>query len=369
MSKLKAAIISLCSDSSQWTAEAMRKYFDEVDELDIRKIDINIGGRDSEVFYEGDPIKEYDCIYAKGSFRYAQLLKTLTSILSDKCFMPISAEAFTIAHDKLLTQLELQKNKIPMPKTYISATITAARNVLNEMKYPIIMKFPHGTGGKGVMFADSYASASSLLDALSALRQPFIIQEFVDTGGTDIRAIVIGDHVIASMKRKASINEARANLHRGGTGESIVLSDAIKKLAVKVAKAIKADICGVDILIGAKGPVVLEANISPGLQISKITSIDIADKIAEYLFEKTSELKSRKKHSKAAEIMSSLDDKKDFEGKKKLITALDFRGSKILLPSVITRVSDFDADDTYEIEAECGKVVIKKLNLSKTSDN
>ena len=292
---LRAAIISLGSESSEMTGEAMKKYFSEVEELDIRKIDINISGRAAEILYEGKPIGEYDCVYVKGSFRYAQLLQTLTSILERKCYMPISADAFTIAHDKLLTHLELQKHNIPMPKTYVSSTVVAAKKILEKMKYPIMMKFPHGTGGKGVMFADSYASASSLLDALSALRQPFIIQEYVETGGTDIRAIVVGNRVVASMRRKASTLEARANFHVGGTGELVELDSLTKKIAVDVAKAIRAEICAVDILESARGALVIEANISPGLQlISATTKVNVADIISKFLYERTLELKSKK---------------------------------------------------------------------------
>ena len=367
--KLKAAIISLGSESSERTGEAMKKYFSEVDELDIRKIDINISGKDAEILYDGKPIGEYDCVYAKGSFRYAPLLKTLTSVLCRKCFMPISPEAFTIAHDKLLTHLELQKHNIPMPRTYVSSTVSAAKNILKKVNYPIMMKFPHGTGGKGVMFADSYASASSLLDALSALRQPFIIQEYVETGGTDIRVIVVGNKVVTSMERKASSMEARANWHAGGTGEPVELDTMTKKLAVAVAKAISAEICAVDMLQSVKGPLVIEANISPGLQlISKTTKIDVADKIAKYLYERTLELKSREKGLEAAKIMKGIDEKKSWEGKKKIITTLDFRGNMILLPEMVTKVSDFDAEDNYEIIAEPDKVIIKKVKIKKEGE-
>nr|MCK4930110.1 RimK family alpha-L-glutamate ligase [Nanoarchaeota archaeon] len=367
--KLKAAIISLGSESSRWTAEAMKKYFSEVDELDIRKIDINISGKHAEILYDGKPIDEYDCVYAKGSFRYAQLLKTLTSVLQKKCYMPISAEAFTIAHDKLLTHLELQKHNLPMPRTYVSSTVPAAKKILKGMNYPIMMKFPHGTGGKGVMFADSYASASSLLDALSALRQPFIIQEYVETGGTDIRAIVVGNKVVASMKRKAAAMEARANWHVGGIGEAIKLDTLTRKLAVDIAKAIRAEICAVDMLESAKGPLVIEVNISPGLQlISSTTKIDVADIIAKHFYERTLELKSKDKDIEAIKIMKGIEEHKTANGKTRLITNLDFRGNMILLPELITKASEFDVGDNYEIIAEPDKVVIKKLKIKKEGE-
>lgn len=362
---LRAAILSLGSESSEWTGEAMKKYFSEVDELDIRKIDINISGRAAEILYEGKPIKDYDCVYIKGSFRYAQLLQTLTSVLERKCFMPISADAFTTAHDKLLTHLELQKHNIPMPKTYVSSTIEAAKKILERIKYPIMMKFPHGTGGKGVMFADSYASASSLLDALSALRQPFIIQEYVETGGTDIRAVVVGNKVVASMRRKANPLEARANFHSGGTGEPVELDGVTKKLAVDVAKAIKAEVCAVDILESAKGPLVIEANISPGLQlISSTTNINVADLIAKFLYDRTLELRYQKHDLEATKMMKDIEEKK-MGGAKKIITNINFKGSIAVLPEIITRVSQLNPEDDYEITAEPGKVEIKKLKIDK----
>ena len=98
------------------------------------------------------------------------------------------------------------------------------------------------------MFADSISSASSLLDALGALNQPFIIQEYIDTSGTDIRALVVGDKVVAAMKRKAQTEEKRANIHAGGKGLPVQLSREITNLAIATAKALKAEICGVDIL-------------------------------------------------------------------------------------------------------------------------
>ena len=368
--KLKAAIISLGSESSEWTAKAMRKYFAEVDELDIRKIDINISGRSAEILYDGKQIGEYDCVYAKGSFRYAQLLKTLTSVLRKKCYVPISAEAFNIAHDKLLTHLELQKHNIPMPKTYVSATIPAAKKILERMNYPVMMKFPHGTGGKGVMFADSYASASSLLDALSALRQPFILQEYVETGGVDIRAIVVGTRVVAAMKRKASSMEARANFHAGGTGEAVELDTMTKKIAVNVAKAINAEICAVDMLESAKGPLVIEANISPGLQlVTQTTKIDVADKVAKHLYNRALGLKSKDNELEAAKIMKGIDEEKTTaNGKKKIITTLDFRGNLVLLPEMVTRAAEFDEEDNYEITAQPDQVTIKKLKIKKEEE-
>ena len=180
---MKAALISLGSVSSQWTLDAMKEVFDSVEALDIRKIEINIGAKkEARILYEGKPIGTYDCIYAKGSFRYASLLRAVTGFLQDTTYMPIRDNSFTLAHNKLLTHLVLAQADIPMPLTYLTPTMDAARKLLERVNYPIVMKFPEGTQGKGVMFADSYASASSMLDALQTLKQPFIIQEYIDPG-------------------------------------------------------------------------------------------------------------------------------------------------------------------------------------------
>ncbi len=361
---MKAALISLGSVSSKWTLQAMNNFFESVDDLDIRKIEINFASKNPTVLYDGKPMQAYDCIYAKGSFRYAQLLRSITTFYKEgKTFMPIKAEAFTIVHDKLLTQLELQKNGIPMPKTYLSSTPMAAKKILEKINYPIIMKFPQGTQGKGVMFADSFASASSMLDALTALKQPFLIQEYIETDETDTRAFVIGDKVVAGMKRKAINGEKRANIHVGATGESCELDAYTKKIAVQTARVLGADICAVDILESVKGPLVIEANLSPGLQgITKVTKVNIAEKIASYLARKTKEMMESQKVSGASDILKEIGVKEEGAAKK-IITNPDFRGNRILLPEIATQITKFDDKDHLEFEIEKGKINIKKIDI------
>src|SRR3989338_3165448 len=355
---MKAALISLGSKSSKMLLRALKKYFSSVDDIDVREIEVSLGGDTPEVLYKGKPLEKYECIYAKGSFRYGQLLRSITVALCKTTYMPISAAAFTVGHDKLLTQLDIQQHKIPMPKTYLSATTEAAKNILKKINYPIIMKFPSGTGGKGVMYAESFAAASSMLDALTALRQPFIIQEYVETGGVDMRAIVVGDKVVASMKRKADMGEKRSNIHAGGTGEAYTLDFHTKKIAVDAAKAIGADICAVDMLDTIKGPVVIEVNLSPGFQcITEATKIDVADKIAKYLYERTKESYEKGKKKGAKEILSEI----GIEEEKEIITNVDFRGGRMLLPEIITKITNFDDKKELSIKAKKGELVIKNL--------
>ncbi len=359
---MKAALISLGSKSSKWTLEEMERYFDTVDDINLKETEVNLGKGKLEVLYKNKLLPKYDCIYAKGSFRYAPLLQCLTAGLSETCYMPIKSETFTIGHNKLLTHLSLQQYKIPMPKTYVASSPIAARNILNKVNYPITFKFPHGTQGKGVMFAESYSSASSLMDALESLRQPFIIQEFVETGGVDIRAIVIGDKVVASMKRKAVLGEQRANIHTGAKGESCILDQETKKIAINTAKCIGAEICGVDILESIKGPQVIEANLSPGLQgITEVTGINVADKIAKYLYERTKQSCEKGKDKNTSKILEDLGISKIEKQHQQIVTNLDIRSNKILLPKVINDIAKFDEKDDAVIKINKGKIVIEKM--------
>ena len=361
---MRAAVVSLGSKSSKWVIEEMKKYFDVVDDINLKEIEISIG-QDDMVLYKGKKLEKYDCIYAKGSFRFAPVLRALTHDLGRNCYMPIGPEAFSVVHDKFLTHIILQQSKIPMPKTYLASTVQASRMLLDKINYPIIMKLLQGTQGKGVLFADSHAAASSILDTLSSLNQPFIIQEFIDTAGSDTRVIVCGEKVVGAMVRRAKANEQRSNIHSGGKGEAVKVSDEVKKLAVKTAKALRMDIGGIDILEGSKGPVVIEANLSPGLQgITDATKENIAAKLAQFLYEKTLEFKQNQDGGDSAEKLFgdmgiSIEDSED--GKvQNIISNLDFRGDKIILPEIVNKIAKFKEEDECVISLEKGKVSIEK---------
>jgi ribosomal protein S6--L-glutamate ligase len=355
---MKAAVISLGSVSSQWVAEALKKYFDEVEMVQLKEIEVSLG-KEAGVLYHGQPLQQFDCIYIKGSFRYANLLSSIATMLEKTTpYLPLRANSYTIVHNKLLTHLVLQQHNIPMPKTYVSSTIAAAKDLLKKIHYPIVMKFPEGTQGKGVMFADSESSAASMLDALGALKQPFIVQEFIETDGTDIRALVVGEKVVASMQRRASGQEKRANIHAGGTGESVQLSPEAMKIALRTAEALGADVCGVDILESPLGPLVIEANISPGLQgLQEVSTINVADQIAKHFHYKTESLLKKDKVKAASKVMKEIDN----GAMQEIITDLNFRGERILLPEIVTKIAKFDDRKEYSVKVKMGKVEIESI--------
>ncbi len=360
MHTITGAVISQGSTSSQWTYEAMKHYFSSVDMLDIKYIEIMLG-KTIKILYEGRPLKKYDGIYAKGSFRFAPLLQAITHALYPETYIPIIPSAFTYGHNKLLTQMELQKHHVPMPATYLTATTESAKNLLGNLNYPIIMKFPEGTHGKGVLIADSFASASSMLDALQTLKQPFIIQEYIDTGGKDLRVFVVGKKVAACMERIAQPGEERANIHAGATAVAKYIDPHTTKIAVDAAQAIGADICAVDMLETAQGSLVLEVNLSPGLQgITAATNINLADKIAQYLAERTLECKQKREGTSEDILQDSELKTSKIQEANEVITTLTIRGERILLPSLATTLSGFDDKKEVSLRIRKGEVVIQR---------
>lgn len=358
---MRLAIISLGGTSSELIGKEAKDFFDHVDLLDIRKIEIATGSKELEVLYEKKPLKEYDCVYIRGSFNYSLLQRSLAFILQSKnVYVPFQPDTFTIAHDKFLTIIALQKAGVKVPKTYLAATMKAAKKLLDEVHFPIIMKVPTGTQGKGVMSADSLASARSMLDTLESLKQPVILQEYIETNATDVRAIVAGKKVIASMKRKGRAGEIRSNIHQGGIGIAYELDYDAENVAIKAARAVNADICGVDMLESVKGNMVIEVNLSPGLRgIMNATKKNVAKSVAEFLHKQTVEFRSKENHKEYEEIMKGVKAKSD----KEVLTNIEIKAGRIRLPELMTKMSDFENEEEVILVAENGKIEIRKHDI------
>ena len=293
---LKCAIVSLGGKSSLMVAESCKNYFNEVDSLNLKNFEVHITDLGISLSYEGQRLKDYDCVYIRGSYRYALLQRALVSALRKKSYMPIQKEGFAIGHDKFLTLVELQKSGVNVPKTYYAATTALAKQLIEkEVSYPLIMKVPRGTHGKGVMVADSVQSAKSILDMLEHFNEPYIMQEFIKTDRmSDIRAVVVGKKVVASYERVACAGEVRANVHLGGKRHAYQLTKEEERLAINSAKAIDSEICGVDIL-KSKSPSVIEVNLSPGISaIQEVSGVDVVNEISKFLYHKTLKFKKAK---------------------------------------------------------------------------
>jgi ribosomal protein S6--L-glutamate ligase len=148
---------------------------------------------------------------------------------------------------------------------------------------PLIIKLLEGTQGVGVVLADTDKAAESVIAAFRQLDTYILVQEFIaEAGGADIRAFVVDNKVVASMRRQGAKGEFRSNLHRGGSASAIRLTPEEKSTALRAAKIMGLKVAGVDMLRSNHGPVVMEVNSSPGLEgIEKATGVDVASAIIE----------------------------------------------------------------------------------------
>ena len=150
---------------------------------------------------------------------------------------------------------------------------------------PLVIKLLEGTQGIGVVLAETRKAAESVIEAFMGLKANIMVQEYIkEAGGADIRCFVVGDRVVAAMKRQAAEGEFRSNLHRGGTASVIRITPDERATAVRAAKTMGLNVAGVDILRSKHGPLVMEVNSSPGLEgVESSTNIDVAGKIIEFI--------------------------------------------------------------------------------------
>jgi len=203
--------------------------------------------------------------------------------------------ALSRARDKLRSLQILAKSGVGIPKTVFSRETDEVDDILDMLGgAPVIIKVAKGTHGKGVVLAETKKAAKAVMQAFYVEGVNFLIQEFIaESAGSDIRAFVVGNQVVASMKRQSLDDDFRSNLHMGGEGKAIKLTETEKKMALKAAKAMGLQICGVDMIRSEQGPMVLEVNASPGFRIEQVTNRDIATKIIEYV-EKNAKQRNRK---------------------------------------------------------------------------
>jgi ribosomal protein S6--L-glutamate ligase len=196
------------------------------------------------------------------------------------------SHAISVSRDKLRALQALSRHDIGMPAT---AFVKRKQDVLPAIERvggaPVIIKLLEGTQGVGVILADSVSVAAAIIETLNSTQQNVLIQKFVkESKGKDIRAFVIGDKVVAAMRRQAVGQEFRSNVHRGGKAMKVDLTPEYERTAVQAARIMGLRVAGVDMLEGKEGPQIMEVNSSPGLEgIEAATGVDIAGKIIQYL--------------------------------------------------------------------------------------
>jgi ribosomal protein S6--L-glutamate ligase len=190
------------------------------------------------------------------------------------------------SRDKLRSLQLLAREGVGLPVTAFAHDPSRSEAVVNEVGgAPCVIKLLEGTQGVGVILADTVNSAKSIIEAFRKANVDILVQEYIaEAAGSDLRALVVGDEVVAAMLRKGKTGEFRANLHRGGTAEPVELTPEENSTALRSARAMGLNVCGVDMLRAKKGPVVMEVNSSPGFEgIEAATKIDIAGKILDFI--------------------------------------------------------------------------------------
>lgn len=238
------------------------------------------------VRFEGEDLSDIDVIIPRVG---QSVTKYGTAIVRQfemqGVFTTASSIAINRSRDKLRAMQILARAGVGIPKTVLARETADLDDIVEQAGgTPLIIKVARGTHGNGVVLAETKKAAQAVMQAFYVEGVNFVVQEFIaEAAGTDIRAFVVGGKVVASMKRQSLDDDFRSNLHQGGEGTAVKLTDDERKTAQKAAKAMGLPICGVDMMRSDRGPLVLEVNPSPGFGIEKVTGHNVAEKIIEYI--------------------------------------------------------------------------------------
>ncbi len=199
-----------------------------------------------------------------------------------------SSSGIIQSRDKLRASQLLAKNKIEIPRTAYVRDLRDVENAIDDVGgLPVVVKVTQGTQGHGVFLRHTFRETRNLVEALLLTGKAVLIQEYIaESHGTDVRALVVGDTVVASMRRRSRGREFRSNYHLNGVVESIDLPLEYEEVAKRAARVLGLKVAGVDLLEGSNGPLVLEVNSSPGLEgIEKASGVNVAAKIIEFIMD------------------------------------------------------------------------------------
>lgn len=266
--------------------EEAEKRGHEVIVINYARCYVTIESSKPVVRYEGEDLNDIDVIIPRIA---SSLTKYGTAIVRQfelrGTFTTARSIAINRTRDKLRATQLLAQTGVGIPKTVFARETADLDDVIEHAGgAPLIIKVARGTHGNGVVLAETRKAAQAVMQAFYVEGVTFLVQEYIDeAAGSDIRAFVVGGKVVASMKRQSLDDDFRSNLHQGGEGTPVKLSDEERKTAQKAARAMGLPICGVDMLRSDRGPLVLEVNSSPGFGIEKFTGHNVAEKIIEYI--------------------------------------------------------------------------------------
>jgi ribosomal protein S6--L-glutamate ligase len=286
---MKIAMLARNSNlySHKRLVEAAEERGHKIDIFNTLRCYMNIASRRPAIFYNGEKLTGYDAVIPRIG---ASVTFYGTAVLRQFEMMGVyplnESVAIGRSRDKLRSMQLLARDGIGLPVTTFAHDPKQTEEVLKLAGgAPLVIKLLEGTQGLGVVLADTDRSAKSVIEAFRATNTNILVQEFIkEAGGADIRAIVIGGKVVAAMERKGAEDDFRSNLHRGGSARVVKLSPEERSTAVRSAKSMGLNVCGVDMLRSNHGAVVMEVNSSPGLEgVEKATGKDIAGLIIQHL--------------------------------------------------------------------------------------
>lgn len=282
---MKFAILSRNAKlySTQRLVEAARARGHTVRVLDPLRCYMSIAPGDFDLHYKGRPLPKMDAViprigasvtfYATAVLRQFELMGAFT---------PNASDAILRSRDKLRCHQMLAGEGLGLPRTVFGDNPDDTSDLLGMLgKPPHVIKLNEGTQGNGVILAESASASRGIIEAFRGLYANFVVQEFIaEAKGADLRCFVVGDRVVAAMRRQAGEGEFRSNLHRGGKASPVSLSEAEIETARRAARIMGLGVAGVDLLRSNRGPLVLEVNSSPGLEgIEGATGVDVAAEI------------------------------------------------------------------------------------------
>jgi ribosomal protein S6--L-glutamate ligase len=286
---MKLAILS-CSPNAYSTRrlkEAALQRDHKADVLNTLRFAIDLDRGSPDLYYRQQQLKHYDAVLPRigASITYYGTA-VVRQFQEMDVFCANTAHGITNSRDKLRSLQILSRHHVGIPRTTF---VRDRKDVLPAIDRvggaPVVIKLIEGTQGIGVLLAESVKTAEGIVELLQSQKQNVLIQKFVaESKGRDIRAFVVGDRVVAAMRRVAQGQEFRSNVHRGGIAEPVELSDEYRETAVRCTQILGLQVAGVDMLEGKDGPQVMEVNSSPGLEgIETCTGLDVAGAVIEYI--------------------------------------------------------------------------------------
>jgi ribosomal protein S6--L-glutamate ligase len=286
---MKIAILSRKASlySTRRLVEAAKQRGHEARVIDTLRCYMNVATHRPEVHYKGEILDGFDAVIprigASITFYGCAVLRQFEIM---GVYPANESVAISRARDKLRSLQLLSRKGIGLPVTGFAHSPDDVDDLIKMVGgAPVVIKLLEGTQGIGVVLAETQQAAESVIEAFMGLKANILVQEYIrEAGGADIRCLVVGDKVVAAMKRQAKAGEFRSNLHRGGSATLVKISPEERSVAVRAAKVMGLNVAGVDILRSNHGSVVMEVNSSPGLEgIEHATGKDVAGMIIEFL--------------------------------------------------------------------------------------